>query len=350
MNALTLFKATNEVVPVIINPYTQQAEHEPFHEMIRDICTRTVRKRFLWQHAYPQRTVLTYWDEAKGEKEPATLVFRATRPTGEKIVVKVRKLQRLPNSTPEEEFERNMYEVYFCQKLCRGTHPHVVRFYEAWAYEKTKEIFIEMDEAGDSLEDLIFKCHGKVPQPLIAKYMRQALSALAYVHGAAVIHCDVKPANLLVRNGCLRLADFGMSRETGKPYAAVPASRHAINARGYIPYELLVAEHAPVTCAVDVYALGCVFITALAGDLTVFSAGASDPAVALSDICAFSGGGKTPPVGLAAFFPGLPAGAALHNLLARMMHWDQTRRIVAAAAQQHEYFYTQPNPEIENIQ
>eukprot|EP00742_Colponemidia_sp_Colp-10_P012232 GILJ01013699.1.p1 GENE.GILJ01013699.1~~GILJ01013699.1.p1 ORF type:complete len:1185 (+),score=155.10 GILJ01013699.1:32-3556(+) len=46
----------------------------------------------------------------------------------------------------------------------------------------------------------------------IRSYMRQILSAVAYLHRHQVVHCDIKPDNILLgANGMVYLADFGVS-------------------------------------------------------------------------------------------------------------------------------------------
>jgi serine/threonine protein kinase len=348
MDALTLFRSGGDIVPVVINPYTRQAEEEPFYQMVRDVCAKTVKARFVWSKAYVDREILTHWDAEHGAPEPLTVVFRAKRPTHESVVVKTLKVDRTSRVPPDDQFAHNMHEVYFCNKLCRGSHPNLVRFHGAWAYEKFKEIFIEFDDGGDSLDELIHRAASApdgpvvIPQPTLAGYIQQVLAALAYIHSQSVIHCDVKGGNILIRDGHVRLADFGVARETPGPFKPIEGAYEGVNTRGYVPYELLVKRRAPITSAVDVYALGCVFAVALTGNMRLFQPYEDDPAAALDAIHRFSGGNPAiPPVGLTAFFPALPQGdghAHLHNLLARMLHWDQSVRIIAAAAMNHEYF------------
>ena len=79
--------------------------------------------------------------------------------------------------------------------------------------------------------------------------MQSLCEALAYAHRSLVIHCDLKPANVLVdRHGRLRLLDFGVAHLEGDE--AGPAGLTP----GYASPEQL-AGRAPTTAS-DVYSLG----------------------------------------------------------------------------------------------
>ena len=42
-------------------------------------------------------------------------------------------------------------------------------------------------------------------------YIYQAINALLYLHEKKIIHRDLKPENLLISNGEIKLADFGVA-------------------------------------------------------------------------------------------------------------------------------------------
>jgi eukaryotic-like serine/threonine-protein kinase len=99
------------------------------------------------------------------------------------------------------------------------------------------------------------------------RWMRQAAEALAYAHRAGVIHCDVKPSNLLIgRQGDVLLTDFGLARSVASQ------SQHAGEIAGTLAFMapeqfgLGAGEIGPAT---DVYGLGATLYTLLTGRLPV---------------------------------------------------------------------------------
>lgn len=89
--------------------------------------------------------------------------------------------------------------------------------------------------------------------------------AVAYAHRQLVVHCDLKPSNVLVdRNGQPRLLDFGIARmlRTDNTPHATQTQTHALTP-GYAAPEQLAGK--PVSVATDVYALGVMLHELLAG-------------------------------------------------------------------------------------
>jgi serine/threonine protein kinase len=75
---------------------------------------------------------------------------------------------------------------------------------------------------------------------------------LASIHASGIVHCDVKPANLLIRGDDVRLIDFGISHHVGEYFGADGNVRCT---RGWAAPEQLRLTAA--TPAVDIFGWGC---------------------------------------------------------------------------------------------
>lgn len=95
-------------------------------------------------------------------------------------------------------------------------------------------------------------------------WVAEAADALAYAHRSGVIHCDLKPSNLLLdRAGKLFVTDFGFAL----PLDNVRDSRFTGGTFGYLAPEQLDDDARRLTPAIDVYGLGAVLYTLLVGRL-----------------------------------------------------------------------------------
>lgn len=85
-------------------------------------------------------------------------------------------------------------------------HPHIIKFVELYYTRNNYYIITEYCEGG-SLQSLINR-EQKVDWPQICYQMGMACSYLASKH---IMHRDVKPANVLLKNGICKLSDFGFT-------------------------------------------------------------------------------------------------------------------------------------------
>ncbi len=99
----------------------------------------------------------------------------------------------------------------------------------------------------------------------VVEFLIDVLGILEFVHSQGVIHCDIKPENLIRRtsDGKLVLIDFGSIQSIDFGIGAeLPIYRIPVTSLGYIPPEQFIGQTQPNS---DIYALGMIAIQALTG-------------------------------------------------------------------------------------
>jgi len=99
----------------------------------------------------------------------------------------------------------------------------------------------------------------------VVEFLLDVLGILEFVHSQGVIHCDIKPENLIRRaaDGKLVLIDFGSIQSIDFGIGAeLPIHKIPVTSLGYIPPEQFIGETQPNS---DIYALGMIAIQALTG-------------------------------------------------------------------------------------
>jgi eukaryotic-like serine/threonine-protein kinase len=149
-----------------------------------------------------------------------------------------------------------MREYAIAQRLAG---PHIVQVYGCGEAERTAWLAMEHLPAGN-LRRLIG--HGGTPAEALV-LLRQGAEALARLHRNGLVHRDVKPDNLLLRDsGELVLADFGLATRVGAVDARARMGAVVGTPRYVAPEQLEGAAAAP---AADVYSLGVLLHEMLCG-------------------------------------------------------------------------------------
>lgn len=136
----------------------------------------------------------------------------------------------------------------------RLSHPHVVTVYrrgEAWLAMQLVDgggTAMGLDELGDRLTAVA-----------------QIADALDYVHRCGIVHCDVKPSNILVHQpfsqGGAVLTDFGVAYAVAEDNRARP--QPLVASLPYLAPEMLRGR--PPAAACDEYALACTTVELVTG-------------------------------------------------------------------------------------
>jgi serine/threonine protein kinase len=124
-------------------------------------------------------------------------------------------------------------------------------------------VYVVSDFAeGGSLENW-FKQNKKAESEAQAvEIVTQILQGLENLHEKGFVHRDLKPDNLLIMNGKLCLADFGISREV-KTHSKATGTAGTIE---YMPPEAF-EKNPPVSPQTDIWAIGVILQKLLTGEL-----------------------------------------------------------------------------------
>jgi serine/threonine protein kinase len=94
------------------------------------------------------------------------------------------------------------------------SHPNVVRVLNFFRANDTVYLVMRY-ERGRTLQRHIQKRSGALPEDWIRKTFAELLNGLREVHSNKLLHLDIKPGNIYVRNdGTPLLIDFGAARQT----------------------------------------------------------------------------------------------------------------------------------------
>ena len=171
-----------------------------------------------------------------------------------KIAVKVLRKKFLDSKTQLEQFKRE------ARSAARLIHPSIVTIYDVCDEGDISYILMEYVE-GVSLK-AFEEQNGRMDPMLAVALTAQLASALDHAHKHNIIHCDIKPQNIVLTEAMVpKIVDFGISRIVSNETMAFTAS--VVGSVHYFSPEQ--AQGLAVTAQSDIYSLGIVFYEMLTG-------------------------------------------------------------------------------------
>ena len=196
-------------------------------------------------------------------------------------------------------------------------HANIVGVYDYGTHEGHHFLVMEYVH-GYSVRQLL-QSQGRLSEAEAIRYGTQVASALHYAHEQNVIHCDVKPENILVNEqGTAKIADFGVAETVTRTLAA-EQMRDVLGTVAYLAPEVI--QGAAADPRSDVYSLALTIYEMVAGRLPF--TGTSAAALAGQRL-------GTPAAPLRTFATG--ASPALEAVLGRALAISQHDRFPTAAA------------------
>ncbi|XP_022774051.1 mitogen-activated protein kinase kinase kinase 17-like [Durio zibethinus] len=135
-------------------------------------------------------------------------------------------------------------------------------------------LFLEYAPGGNLLDLMSKKYGGKIPECDVKCYVRMLLEGIRDIHQRGYVHCDLKPANILVfpsdqygSISSLKIADFGLVRRPGERDMSKvePLMQAFPGTAAYMPPESV--TDGKISAALDIWSLGCIVIEMITGKL-----------------------------------------------------------------------------------
>jgi 5'-AMP-activated protein kinase catalytic alpha subunit len=175
------------------------------------------------------------------------VVYSATHDhTGEKVALKVFNRDSIDPASAELDIHRDLF------------HPFIVQYFSSVIDAGCVSIALEFIE-GESLLTYINR-HGRIAEETAQRIFCQIVSAVDYLHGARIVHRDLKLENLLITQDLtVKLIDFGFAYRNAGPQTGQCMTYP------YAAPEIL--SKTPYTEAIDIWSLGVILYALVCGCL-----------------------------------------------------------------------------------
>lgn len=184
----------------------------------------------------------------------------------------------------DEDVEMLRQEVLLLREL-GDSHPHILPMLHAVESSYDLTLLAPYAPQGDLQSYTAgWAC---MEETAVRHLAMQLLSALAFLQGRAVAHCDVKPKNVLLTatgGGALsaQLADFGLALRlpAGKDFVQLD---EPLGSYGFMPAELL--REGKASCSADLFALGVTVFRLLCAHDPFYPASRVESAIEFDPAC-----------------------------------------------------------------
>ena len=207
-------------------------------------------------------------------------VYEAARIDGsyrKRVAIKVIRATLLTEAT-HQRFRRER------QILAELDHPDIARILDGGTTEAGRPYFVMEHVAGVRIDR--YCRDGRLGLDERLDLFVRVCNAVQYAHDQLIVHCDLKPGNILVTpEGRVKLLDFGIAKILVDPTQVQPISGAAsavILTPEYSSPEQVLGK--PITAATDVYLLGVLLYELLTGLNPLHKEGAL-PHEVMSAVC-----------------------------------------------------------------
>lgn len=204
-------------------------------------------------------------------------VFRALdRLSGQEVALKQVRVDRLDAQNEQHStaasFDLRKALAQEFRLLASLRHPYIISVLD-YGFDDNRQPYYTMELLGNAPNILQYaqSCNQSERLTLI----RQTAQALHYMHRRGIIHRDMKPDNILIHEGAVKVLDFGLALAHHADANAEPT----VGTLNYMAPEAF--NGGAITPAIDLYALGVIGFQLLTGEYPFLYSNASDLVQAL---------------------------------------------------------------------
>jgi serine/threonine protein kinase/formylglycine-generating enzyme required for sulfatase activity len=175
-------------------------------------------------------------------------VWRAEAPGGVPVAVKI-----IFRPLDSQEAQRELKSLDLIKTF---NHPFLLKLNACWAANNRLHIAMELAESNLSrrLKASVAAGERGIPVAELLAYTRQAAEALDYAHARHVLHRDIKPDNILLTAGYVKVADFGLA------CLLDGAGASSATMCGTVPYMAPEVASGRTSARTDLYSLAATYV------------------------------------------------------------------------------------------
>lgn len=196
-------------------------------------------------------------------------VFRAYDfETARFVACKVHQLASNWSEARKQNFLRHMLrENEIHSKLA---HPRILRAHDSFSLDNLTVVSV-LDLCDGSDLDVVLRKNGALPEREARSIIAQVFAGLVYLDENDVVHYDLKPGNILLDNGQVRITDFGLSKVNTESAAdgMMDLTSQGAGTMWYLPPECFVSKGTGggprISTKVDVWSAAVILFQCLFG-------------------------------------------------------------------------------------
>ena len=183
------------------------------------------------------------------------------------IAAKIHQLNTHWSDERKKNYTKHATREYDIHKSLH--HPNIVSLYDVFGIDVNS--FCTVLEYVDGMDlDMYLKINKVLQEREARSFMIQVFNGLKYLHNQTnpgpIIHYDLKPGNLLYKNGRIKLTDFGLAKIMERESESIELTSQGAGTYWYLPPECFkTGNQVYISPKVDIWSAGVIFYQMLFG-------------------------------------------------------------------------------------